>query len=1032
MKRSRTLRWLAAAGLVITIAGPGARPTIGQADPVGPARRVRVLHAEEPALSRPGRVAWLPDSGQFLLVEEGAFSAGAPAALVSHIGDALASLTLTPAAGVAAELAYDASSGRLLLLDAARHRVLRAPLDGIGVDGARPSWVDVPALPALQPGGVAVDPVTGAFWVLDPAGRRLIHVAPDPLAATEELAMRRARVTSVPIAVEGGARLEGLALNPADGLLYVADRNTLMLLSLDPQGRAVVRHDLAAAGVAHPRGMVFAPSGDLTDDPAALSLYILDGPDGTRPHGHLVEVSLALSQAPAAAATIVSSALVHTIDTSLWSPPSPDPSGLAYDATRNRLLVSDGEVEEMTIWHGANYFESSLSGALLATSDLTSFTIEPTGVAWVPSGLQTVFSDDDARKVFVVTLGADARPGTADDAVRSFSTTAFGSGDPEGVTLDPGQSRLFIADGVNAEVYEVRAGANGIFDGVAPGGDDQVTHFDTASLGITDPETVEFDTVAGTLYIIGAGGDQVVEMTTTGTALRSIDTSAVPFSHPSGLVLAPGSADSSKRNLYVSDRKVDNDSNPNENDGKIFEIEIGATGGSTPDGVRVASSSDDAEEKPTGSVSLSSSDLELVYDGAVQTIGIRFTGIDVPQGASISAAWIQFEADEAQSEVTSLTIQGQAADNAPTFTTASFNVSSRPRTSALVAWFPMAWSAAGAAGPDQRTPDLSGVIQQIVNRPGWVAGNALAIVVTGTGHRTARAYDGKPLGAPLLHIEIGTGPLNRPPVVNAGPDQTVTWPGTAALHATVTDDHLPSPPDMVTTSWSTTSGPGEAAFADRAALDTSASFPAPGSYVLRLGADDGELSSSDSLTVTVRDPNTPIVFEKRVAGGSDDAEEKVSTHKVSLTSSDLEFVVESTLQIVGIRFTGIAVPPRAVISRAWVQFKADEAQSEVTSLTIEGQAAVNPAGFATLTGNISSRPRLPALVAWSPAPWTSGQAGPAQKTPDLAPIIQQIVDQPGWAGGNALVLVFKGSGHRTAESFEGQAAGAALLHIEYR
>ena len=46
-------------------------------------------------------------------------------------------------------------------------------------------------------------------------------------------------------------------------------------------------------------------------------------------------------------------------------------------------------------------------------------------------------------------------------------------------------------------------------------------------------------------------------------------------------------------------------------------------------------------------------------------------------GAVITAAWIQFKADEAQSETTPLLIQAQLIGNAPAFGTATNNVSSR-------------------------------------------------------------------------------------------------------------------------------------------------------------------------------------------------------------------------------------------------------------------------------------------------------------------------------------------------------------------
>jgi hypothetical protein len=131
---------------------------------------------------------------------------------------------------------------------------------------------------------------------------------------------------------------------------------------------------------------------------------------------------------------------------------------------------------------------------------------------------------------------------------------------------------------------------------------------------------------------------------------------------------------------------------------------------------------------------------------------LRFTGLAIPQGAIVTRAYLQFTADEAQSEATSLTIRGQTADNAVTFSSAT-KPSTRPRTSASTAWGPPAWTIVGQAGADQRTADLSGVVQEIVNRPGWASGNALAIIIAGTGHRTARAFEGVPAAAALIHIE---------------------------------------------------------------------------------------------------------------------------------------------------------------------------------------------------------------------------------------------------------------------------------------
>jgi hypothetical protein len=170
--------------------------------------------------------------------------------------------------------------------------------------------------------------------------------------------------------------------------------------------------------------------------------------------------------------------------------------------------------------------------------------------------------------------------------------------------------------------------------------------------------------------------------------------------------------------------------------------------------VRVAASADDAEETSGGSMRLTSSDLELTEDGGAQTVGMRFRAVAIPRAARIARAWVQFQVDEATSGATSLQIAGQASDDALAFTTASRNLSARPRTTASVSWAPAAWPTVGAATTAQRTPDLAAILQQIVDRPGWASGHALVVVVTGTGKRVAESYDGASRAAPLLHVEF--------------------------------------------------------------------------------------------------------------------------------------------------------------------------------------------------------------------------------------------------------------------------------------
>ncbi|HYO76574.1 MAG TPA: PKD domain-containing protein, partial [Thermoanaerobaculia bacterium] len=122
--------------------------------------------------------------------------------------------------------------------------------------------------------------------------------------------------------------------------------------------------------------------------------------------------------------------------------------------------------------------------------------------------------------------------------------------------------------------------------------------------------------------------------------------------------------------------------------------------------------------------------------------------------------------------------------------------------------------------------------------------------------------------------------MNKAPVVNAGADRNVALPpGSTSLSGTVTDDGLPGA--ALTHTWSVTSGPGSVTFANANALNTTATFTAPGTYVLTLTASDSLLTTSDQVTLTTvvnqpptvsAGPDQQAAFEANllVNGGNDE------------------------------------------------------------------------------------------------------------------------------------------------------------------
>jgi hypothetical protein len=271
---------------------------------------------------------------------------------------------------------------------------------------------------------------------------------------------------------------------------------------------------------------------------------------------------------------IVPSTLVNVIDTSLWSPPSPDPTGLVHWVPSNTLLVADSEVDEMPPYFtGSNMFQSSLNGSLIQALSVMDYTPEPDGIAVNPINNHLFIADDDQEKIFEFDVGLDNKLGTSDDIVTSFSTSAFGSMSPHGIAFGDGE--LFISDVMKSKIYKVNPGSNRIFDGVPPSGDDSVDDFDTIPFGVKQPSAIEFNYLNQTLFIIGDPTDFIAETTKSGVVLRLINIEALNILLPSGMSLGKSSQGSpTQLSLFIADRGLDNDFYPEENDGKIFEITV--------------------------------------------------------------------------------------------------------------------------------------------------------------------------------------------------------------------------------------------------------------------------------------------------------------------------------------------------------------------------------------------------------------------------------------------------------------------------
>jgi hypothetical protein len=138
--------------------------------------------------------------------------------------------------------------------------------------------------------------------------------------------------------------------------------------------------------------------------------------------------------------------------------------------------------------------------------------------------------------------------------------------------------------------------------------------------------------------------------------------------------------------------------------------------------------------------------------------GLRFQNLQIPQGATVQNVYVEFTADESDSGASNFTFQGEDVDSAAALTSTDFDLSSRVKTTASVTWNSVpSWS----TGSKYQSPDLTSIVQEIVNRAGWSSGNDLVMVVSSTGTRVAESREGSSSNAALLHVELIATTVSR-------------------------------------------------------------------------------------------------------------------------------------------------------------------------------------------------------------------------------------------------------------------------------
>jgi len=167
--------------------------------------------------------------------------------------------------------------------------------------------------------------------------------------------------------------------------------------------------------------------------------------------------------------------------------------------------------------------------------------------------------------------------------------------------------------------------------------------------------------------------------------------------------------------------------------------------------VPVGSPNDDVSEASDGDVHVHGTELNIGSSND-EKIGLRFVDVDIPRGAVIRHAALEFIPYESSWGESTLNVRAEASGHAPAFVDATGNVGNRTLTAASAVWESEDWS----EPHQERTSDLAPIVQELVDRGDWCGGNAMAFVIERAGAWSdplqTRSRDLGQWNAPVLQV----------------------------------------------------------------------------------------------------------------------------------------------------------------------------------------------------------------------------------------------------------------------------------------
>jgi len=267
---------------------------------------------------------------------------------------------------------------------------------------------------------------------------------------------------------------------------------------------------------------------------------------------------------------------------------STDPTDMAFDPITGSFFLCDSEIDEKPFHAANNLWKLDGSAGLEQAISLDGFSHEPTGLAlWVDaSGEKHLFiTDDDQEMIFEVD------PSNPTVVLHSFSTLAFGCGDPEDLSINPTNGNLFVLSEKNFTIYEIsQDGQTVISSAVLP------DIFRMPKTHLPSLEGLVYDAAQDQFIVSGGFGPNIYVVSRTGEILRTINLlkyypniDGTPVA-PKGMELAPSSDGSGHLSLWLTD--YGKDQVP---DGRVIEIVLDRPASETPSFAMLPSADTDTQ-----------------------------------------------------------------------------------------------------------------------------------------------------------------------------------------------------------------------------------------------------------------------------------------------------------------------------------------------------------------------------------------------------------------------------------------------------